>query len=88
MGVKRESGNLHIITDRGLARRFKKGDYMSPGKLKQKLFETYDIEYNAKLGILYIHKPILVKDFMLVRFFAKNMSVKDIRVEPRSALRL
>lgn len=56
--------------------------------LEQKLFEKYDVEYNIKHKILYIHKPIIVSDFVLLKELLKGWGIKDIRVEPRSALRL
>lgn len=56
--------------------------------LEQKLFEKYDVEYNIKHKILYIHKPIIVRDFVLLKELLKGWEIKDIRVEPRSALRL
>ena len=56
--------------------------------IEQKLFETYDVEYNIKHKILYIHKPILVSDFILLKNLLKEWEIKDIRVEPRSMLKL
>lgn len=56
--------------------------------LEQKLFEKYDVEYNIQHKILYIHKPIIVSDFVLLKELLKGWEIKDIRVEPRSALRL
>jgi hypothetical protein len=53
-----------------------------------KLYKTHDIEYSVHLKILYIHKPILVSDFRLLKALLKGEDIKDIRVEPRSALRL
>lgn len=58
---------------------------MNPIKLKEKLYKTYDIELID--NILYIHKPIAVGDFILLKIFLGE-NPKDIRVEPRSALRL
>lgn len=83
MGVNWESGNLHYITDRGLARRLKKGDHVGLKNILDKLYKTYDIEYNVHLKILYIHKPILVSDFRLLKVLLKGKDIKDIRVEPR-----
>ena len=54
--------------------------------IKRKLYLKYDIEFDAVDKILYIHKPISVSDFKLIRELSKNY--KDIRVEPRNALRL
>lgn len=56
--------------------------------LEQKLFEKYDVKYNIKHKILYIHKPIIVSDFVLLKELLKGWEIKDIRVEPRSALRI
>ena len=61
---------------------------MNIKNLEQKLFEKYDVEYNIKHKILYIHKPIIVSDFILLKELLKGWEIKDIRVEPRSALRL
>lgn len=61
---------------------------MNIENLEQKLFETYDIEYNIHHKILYIHNPIKVKDFTVLKVLLKDWNIKDIRVEPRSALRL
>ena len=59
---------------------------MNLKNLEQKLFETYDIEYNIHLKILYIHKPILVSDFRLLKVLLKDKDIKDIRVEPRYSI--
>ena len=59
---------------------------MNLKNLEQKLFETYDIEYNIHLKILYIHKPILVSDFRLLKVLLKGWEIKDIRVEPRYSI--
>ena len=61
---------------------------MNLKNLEQKLFERYDIEYNIKHKILYIHKPIQVSDMQIVRALVKDYDVDDIIVEPRSYLRI
>ena len=59
---------------------------MNIENLEQKLFEKYDIEYNIHLKILYIHEPILVSDFRLLKVLLKDWEIKDIRVEPRHSI--
>ena len=59
---------------------------MNIQEIKRKLNKAYDIEYDYVNKILYIHKPISVGDFKLVKELYKGY--KDIRVEPRNALRL
>ena len=39
--------------------------------LEQKLFEKYDVEYTIKHKILYIHKRIIVSDFVLLKELLK-----------------
>lgn len=59
---------------------------MNLKNLEQKLVETYDIEYNIHHKILYIHKPIIVSDFRLLKVLLKGWEIKDIRVEPRHSI--
>lgn len=59
---------------------------MNLKNLEQKLFETYDIEYNIHHKILYIRKPIQVSDFRLLKVLLKGWEIKDIRVEPRYSI--
>lgn len=58
---------------------------MNTYTIKRKLYLKYDVELDPN-KILYIHKPINVGDFILIKKLSKDY--KDIRVEPRSALRL
>lgn len=51
---------------------------MNLKNLEQKLFETYDIEYNIHHKILYIHKPILVSDFRLLKVYLKVERLKTL----------
>jgi hypothetical protein len=61
---------------------------MNIENLEQKLFDKYDIEYNIHLKILYIHEPISVSDFRLLKVLLKGWEIKDIRVEPRWTIRI
>lgn len=53
--------------------------------IKKRLYSKYDVEIDRN-NILYIHKPVNVSDFILIKELSKGY--KDLRVEPRSALRL
>lgn len=44
----------------------------------EELIKRYDIEFYQ--SIMYIHKPILVKDFMVLKKVAKELKIKDIRI--------
>ena len=59
---------------------------MNIQEIRRKLNEAYDIEYDHVNKILYIHKPISVSDFKWVKKL--NKGYKEVRVEPRNALRL
>lgn len=50
-------------------------------KLKKKLFEKYEIEYNEYLKIVKINKHIPVCDFMLVKKLFSQLDINDIIVE-------
>jgi len=45
-------------------------------------YRKYEIEYNRGLGIITISKPILVKDFLEMKYLLKKCEykIKDIRV--------
>lgn len=58
---------------------------MNENTIRMKLKEKYDIEMDYANKILYIHKPISVADFILVKKVSKDY--KDVRVEPRNGIR-
>lgn len=45
-------------------------------------YRKYEIEYNRGLGIITINKPILVKDFLEMKYLLSKVveEIKDIRV--------
>ena len=45
-------------------------------------YRKYEIEYNRGLGIITINKPILVKDFLEMKYLLNKCEykIKDIRV--------
>ena len=59
---------------------------MNEYTLRTYIFNKYDVEYNDYLKILYIHNPIDVSEFNLLKWLCREYDYKDIRVEPRNGV--
>lgn len=49
--------------------------------IRKELFEKYEVEYDTHTKVIHINKPVPVSDFLILRYYFKEMDYKNIIIE-------